>query len=279
MKKFIIIPARYASTRFPGKPLARIAGHTMLERVASVAYQSVQGMTDWTIAVATEDERIMNHCLDLEVKCLMTSDSCRTGSDRVLEAATMLKAGSDDIVFSLQGDAPFTPPVVLQKMISEFELNEDAQVVTPVVNLTWGQLDALRKQKQETPFSGTTAVVDKNNRAMWFSKIILPCMRREDKLRQQMEHTPVLQHMGLYAYKYRTLQEFHALPEGVYERLEGLEQLRFIENGIPIHAVLLESSLDRAQAGVDSPEDIARSEQVIDKFGDPFVPLPKLLGA
>ncbi|MBI1327354.1 MAG: 3-deoxy-manno-octulosonate cytidylyltransferase [Alphaproteobacteria bacterium] len=278
MRKFIIIPARYASTRLPGKPLAKIAGHTMLERVISVAYQAIQGITDWTIAVATEDDRIMDYCLGIDVQCLMTSDKCRTGSDRVLEAAKMLKAQPEDIVFSLQGDAPFVPPVILQKVLAEFEENEDARVVTPVVNLTWKQLDGLRAQKLETPFSGTTAVVDKDNRALWFSKNIMPAMRNEKRLREQMEHTPILQHLGLYGYKFSTLQEFHRLPEGVYERLEGLEQLRFIENGIPIHAVLLESSLDRAQSGIDSPEDIIRAEGVIDKYGDPFVPLPKLLG-
>lgn len=267
----IIIPARYASTRFPGKPLALIAGKTMLERVVHIARAACATLPNTQFSVATEDPRIMDYCAVNNFPVILTGDDCATGSDRVAQAIKNLN-WSPDIVLGLQGDAPFTPLVAVTSVIKALQENTSAHVATPVVKLRWPELDALRAMKKVTPFSGTTAIVDTTGRALWFSKNIIPAMRKELDLRAQSEFSPIYQHLGLYGYRWETLQKFITLPEGVYETLEGLEQLRLIENGFHIQAVPLSIDLGLAQAGVDSPEDVMRAEDVIKKYGDPMVP-------
>lgn len=252
----IIIPARYGSTRFPGKPLAKIGGKTMLERVAMIGRQAAAAHPEAVLAVATDDQRIADHCAEIGVECVMTSENCATGSDRVLEAAE--KLGGFDITIGLQGDAPFTPTVAITEMIEAFK--NDIEVVTPIVRLRWDELDALREQKKTTPFSGTTCVRGEDGRALWFSKNILPAIRKENR---DEEYSPVYQHLGLYGFKMATLQQFVSLPQSPYEQLEGLEQLRLLENNIPVHTVVLDVDAGLAQAGIDSPEDLARAEKLL----------------
>jgi 3-deoxy-manno-octulosonate cytidylyltransferase (CMP-KDO synthetase) len=259
MKIAIIIPARYASTRFPGKPLTLIGGQSMLSRVVDIAKQVADEVDGVTFAVATEDERILKHAEELGVTGVMTSDECKTGSDRVLEASK--KLGNFDFILGLQGDAPFTPPQALIKMIEAFKANPKIEVVTPVINLRWSELDNLREQKKITPFSGTTAILKKDGHALWFSKNILPAIRKEDRAQ---EYSPVHQHIGLYGYRADILEKFVTLPEGHYEKLEGLEQLRLLENDITIQTVTLNVPLGLAQAGIDSPEDVARAEKMLE---------------
>lgn len=261
MKTAIIIPARYASTRFPGKPLVNICGESMLSRVSNIARQASKSLKNVTIAVATEDERIEEHCQQIGIQCVMTSDNCKTGSDRVLEAATHL-GGDFDFVVGLQGDAPFTPVEAPLKMLEAFIGDPTIEVVTPIVNLRWSELDALRESKKITPFSGTTCVTDVKGKALWFSKNILPAIRKEDTLRKG-EFSPVFQHIGLYGFRFDILKKFVSLPEGKYEKLEGLEQLRLLENGISIQTVTLKVNAGMAQAGIDSPEDVERAEKLL----------------
>lgn len=262
MKTAIIIPARYASTRFPGKPLTLIGGQSMLSRVVDVARKAIEGIdTDVTLAVATEDQRICDHANEIGVECILTSDDCKTGSDRVLEAVKTLE-GDYDFVVGLQGDAPFTPPSAVQKLIEAYKNDNSIEVVTPVINLRWAELDALREQKQITPFSGTTAIINEAGQALWFSKNILPAIRKEEKYRGE-EFSPVHQHIGLYGYAVKTLEKFVTLPEGHYEKLEGLEQLRLLENNITIQTIKLEVDAGLTQAGIDSPEDVERAEKML----------------
>jgi len=261
MKTAIIIPARYASTRFPGKPLVKIGGQSMLSRVVDVAKEAAGKLKHVTLAVATEDKRIQDHCHDIGVDCVMTSDKCKTGSDRVLEAATQM-GGDFEFVVGLQGDAPFTPVEAPLKMLECFLGNPDIEVVTPIVQLRWSELDALRDSKKTTPFSGTTCVTDIKDRALWFSKNILPAIRHEETLRRE-EFSPVFQHIGLYGFRFDILKKFVTLPEGKYEKLEGLEQLRLLENGISIQTVTLKVDAGMAQAGIDSPEDVERAEKLL----------------
>lgn len=262
MKTAIIIPARYGSTRFPGKPLVQIGGQSMLSRVAAIAAQAAGHLKNITMAVATEDERIAEHCREIGVECVMTSDHCKTGSDRVLEAAQQL-GGDFDFVLGLQGDAPFTPVEAPLKIIETFMGDPTVEVVTPVVALRWEELDALRESKKITPFSGTTCVRDTKGRALWFSKNILPAIRKEDAMRRSGDFSPVFQHIGLYGFRFDILKKFVTLPEGHYEKLEGLEQLRLLENGISIQTVELQVDLGMAQAGIDSPEDVERAERIL----------------
>lgn len=262
MKTAIIIPARYGSTRFPGKPLADIGGKTMLQRVVEIGRRAAATNNSTSFFVATDDTRIADHCAGIGAPCIMTSPDCPTGSDRVLEAA--IKAGGNfDVLISLQGDAPFTPAEAVIRMIESFEGNPRHEVITPVVRLRWTELDALRKAKKKTPFSGTTAVIGEDGRALWFSKNILPAIRKEEALRRQSEYSPVYQHIGLYAYRADILEKFVSLPQGYYEILEGLEQLRFIENGISVHTVKLNVDAGMAQAGIDSPEDLKRAKKFL----------------
>ncbi len=276
MKTAIIIPARYGSTRFPGKPLVEIAGQTMLSRVVNIAKKVAKQIPDITLAVATEDERILKHAEELGVHAVMTSDSCKTGSDRVLEAAK--KIGTFDFILGLQGDAPFTPPEALIKMIEAFKENKNIEVVTPVINLRWEELDNLREQKKTTPFSGTTAIINHDGHALWFSKNILPAIRKEETYRAHestSEFSPVHQHLGLYGYRSDILEKFVTLPEGHYEKLEGLEQLRLLENGISIQTVKLSVPLGLAQAGIDSPEDVERAEKILEELNHEDTKTPR----
>ncbi|PZQ47384.1 MAG: 3-deoxy-manno-octulosonate cytidylyltransferase [Micavibrio aeruginosavorus] len=262
MKTAIIIPARYGSTRFPGKPLVKLAGKSMLERVVDLANEAAKPVKNIIVAVATEDARIEEHCKEIGVQCVMTSDACKTGSDRVLEAAQHL-GGDFDFVVGLQGDAPFTPVEAPYKMLQAFISDPAIEVVTPVVNLRWSELDALRESKKVTPFSGTTCVLDSKGKAFWFSKNILPGIRKEEELRKKSEFSPVHQHLGLYGFRFDILKKFVTLAEGHYEKLEGLEQLRLLENGISIQTVVLDVDLGKAQAGIDSPEDVERAEKIL----------------
>lgn len=273
MKIAIAIPARYGSTRFPGKPLAMIGGKTMLSRVVELARSVAETSDNIDVFVTTDDERIAAHTNEIGVECVMTPPECATGSDRVL-AAINLRTESDkksrpDYVINLQGDAPFTPREALEALISTIAA-DSPKVVTPVHRLSWDDLDRLRESKKQTPFSGTCAVVNEKGDALWFSKNIIPAIRKEDTMRESGGPSPVRQHMGVYAYRTEVLEEFCKLPQGTYEKLEGLEQLRLIENGIPIRTVEIDIPPGQMQSGIDTPEDLARAEKILlttDKHG------------
>lgn len=258
MKIAIAIPARYGSTRFPGKPLAEIGGQSMLSRVVSLA-RSIDGVD---VFVTTEDRRIADHAEELDVECIITPDDCPTGSDRVLSALER-RGDMPEFVLNLQGDAPFTPPHVVQALIDTFKTNPEVEVVTPVHRLSWDDLDRLREAKKTTPFSGTTAIIDEDSKALWFSKNIIPAIRKEEALREESSLSPVHQHMGLYGFRTDILKKFCALPQGVYEQLEGLEQLRMLENGITITAVHVDIDKGTIQSGIDTPEDLERAEKLL----------------
>lgn len=259
MRLAIAIPARYGSTRFAGKPLAMIAGKTMLSRVVDAARKAAEGYENVDIFVTTEDKRIHDHADEIGIPCIDTPASCPTGSDRVLSAIRQLDNWPDFII-NLQGDAPFTPPEVIKKIFDTFIEDPKLEVVTPVHRLRWSDLDRLREAKKNTPFSGTTATINAQGRALWFSKNILPAIRKEAQLRDTEEFSPVYQHIGLYGFRSDILEKFCRLPEGIYESLEGLEQLRMLENGIRIQAVEIDIAQGHIQSGIDSPEDLQRAE-------------------
>jgi 3-deoxy-manno-octulosonate cytidylyltransferase (CMP-KDO synthetase) len=266
MKTLIVVPARYASTRLPGKPLAMIAGRTMVDRVAALARRASAALEDAAYAVATDDMRILEYCRDAGIPVVMTDPALPSGSDRALAAVEGLGA-EPEFVVNLQGDAPFTPAAHVVAIVDALATcGTDA--ATPCIRLSWEALDRLRAHKQETPFSGTTLVTDPSGRAIWFSKIILPAMRKEAELRKLNPLSPVLQHIGLYGFRLEALQRYCALPESRYERLEGLEQLRLIENGLTVQAVEVEPGRI-AIPGIDTAEDIALAERLVAEHGDP----------
>lgn len=262
MRTAVIIPSRYGSTRFPGKPLAMIAGKTLLQRVVDAAREAAQKDPSLTCVVATDDERIGKHADELGVQWVMTSSSCATGTDRVAEAVGKLDF-SPDFILNLQGDAPLTPPDFLTALIGSYAA-EPCDVVTCVTRLSWEALDKLREEKKATPFSGTTAAFDeKTGKAFWFSKNIFPALRKEKELRAESDFSPIWGHIGLYGYSRKMLETFVTLPQSPYEVLEGLEQLRVIEHGYTVRCVPVATRLRANMTGVDSPEDIARVEKLL----------------
>lgn len=267
MKTAIVIPARYASTRLPGKPLAMIRGQTMLQRVVDISLAAAQGSRDVSVLVATDDDRISAHCKELGVDFVMTSPDALTGTDRVAQAVSQMQ-DKPDFVLNMQGDAPLTPPDFLKTMIESFA-KTPCDAITPVTHLSWDQLDKLRENKLTTPFSGTTALFDDaTGNAFWFSKNIIPAMRKEEELRKKSNMSPVFRHIGLYGYSLSMLQKYITLPESFFEKLEGLEQLRLLENHYTLRCVPVDYKGRASMSGVDSAADIMRAEALIDKHGE-----------
>lgn len=268
MTDLIVIPARYGSKRFPGKPLMEIAGRSLVSRVIDVARQAAARLHDVDVVVATDDERIVDHVEALGAQAVMTASDISSGTGRALAAARS-RASAPGHVVNLQGDAPFVPVEVVCQMMEAARAGGDV-VVTPVVPLSWEDLDVLREHKKAAPFSGTTCIRGPGDRALWFSKSILPAIRDEAKYRASMAVSPVLRHIGLYAYSLHALERFEAATESLYETLEGLEQLRFFALDIPVQTV--EIAPPRiSMSGIDTPEDAALAEQMISRLGDPYV--------
>lgn len=263
----VIIPARYGSSRFPGKPLAQISGKSMLQRVHDVAKLATKNIQHADVYISTDDERIKEHAQSLGAQVVMTTEDCQTGSDRALNACAQL-SDIPDIVINLQGDAPLTPPAFVQSLITTLLSDTEIDVATPIVQLSWPALDSLRQRKQTNPFSGTTAIIDKQQNALWFSKQIIPAIRNEQKLRNSQPLSPIFRHIGLYGYQFSALKKFVHLPEGYYEQLEGLEQLRMLESGLKIKTIKVDYQNYPSMSGVDTPEDLKLAEALIEKHGE-----------
>lgn len=261
-RPLIVIPARMASKRFPGKPLAKIAGVSMLRRTARIAAH----LEDADYVIATDHAEILAHCEAYKLPAVMTDPNLPSGSDRALAAANIYRPDAD-IIVNLQGDAPFTEPAHVEAVLKQLKEN-DIDIATPAIQLSWKALDRLREDKITTPFSGTT-VIEKEGLALWFSKVIIPAIRKEPALRQLNDKSPVLRHVGLYGYRRTALERFTDMPQSEYEKLEGLEQLRALENGLRIGIVKVNPP-KISSPGIDTPEDLARAEALIASCGDPF---------
>jgi 3-deoxy-manno-octulosonate cytidylyltransferase (CMP-KDO synthetase) len=270
----IVIPARYGSSRLPGKPLAQLAGVPLLARVVRTAQSAVfaagKSGAAIEVVVATDDERVAALATDLGAAVVLSDPAIANGSLRTLDAASRQKHRPGRVV-NLQGDAAFVTPAVLGALLAHMRQSE-ADVLTPVIRLDWPALDRLRARKRHVPFSGTTCVRTDDGRALWFSKTVLPAIRDEAVHRAASPVSPVWQHVGLYGYTMAALERFAGLPAGRYERLEGLEQLRMLEAGMTIQTVEVEWG-PWSVSGIDSPEDIVRAEQEIAMYGDPLARL------
>lgn len=259
MRTLIVIPARFNSTRLPGKPLMKILGKTMLERVVDIAKVVAQNTAETSVLVATDDSRILEHAQSLNVAALMTPKNLATGTDRVAYAVKLTNT-KPDFIINLQGDTPLTQPKFLIKLIESFA--DDCDVITAVTNLSWQELEVLKLNKQTTPLSGTCALFNQiTGMAYWFSKQIIPAIRVEKK--NSSSKSPIFRHIGIYGYSYATLERFVHLEESFYEKLEGLEQLRLLENGYKIRCVEVDYENKANMSGVDSLEDIKRTEELL----------------
>jgi len=260
----IVIPARYHSTRFPGKPLAHIMGKPMLQWVWETAQRVCGKFPGVQALVATEDQRIMDFCQSQQIPAVLTSSDCESGTERVREALIQLNHPATFII-NLQGDNALCPWWFLEALIEAHLADPDkAQVITPYVQLAWSELDALREAKIKTPFSGTCVVYDQQHYAHWFSKQIIPAIRQEDSLRANgAGQSPVARHIGLYGYHRSVLLALPELKSTPYEAYEGLEQLAFLENQIPVKMVEVDYRGEQGMSGVDSPIDITRAEAIL----------------
>lgn len=264
----LVIPARYASTRLPGKPLVKIGGVEMIRRVADIAASVCRHNAGCEYVAATDDERIRVFCQSCGIPVVLTSDTCRSGTERCREVVTLYPQ-KPKFVVNLQGDNPLCPPWVIQQLIDAC-LHEKADVYTPCIRLNWNEYDRLVEAKKRTPYSGTTVLVDHAGYALAFSKNILPAVRKPEKARETLPFSPVRRHVGLYAYTVDALEAYFSMSVSPYEAsyIEGLEQMRFLFNGLRIRVVDADYRGRRTSAGVDSPEDVARVEAILREFGE-----------
>jgi 3-deoxy-manno-octulosonate cytidylyltransferase (CMP-KDO synthetase) len=263
----IVIPARYNSSRFPGKPLALVKGITLLERVWRISQAAVTHVKDSAkleVVVATDDERIARHVEGFGGTVVMTSSACRNGTERVYEAVSS-SSSLPEIIVNIQGDAPLISPHFVAGIINAMRSDAEVQVATPAVRLSKESYDRMLQSKGAGIVSGTTVTFDKKGDALYFSKAVIPFMRSEP---QTMDGTvPVFQHIGMYAYTMSALKRLIELPEGEFEKVESLEQLRALEHGIPVRVVQV-SLGSRTLWPIDTPEDVKRVEEIIEREGE-----------
>ena len=255
----IVIPARFGSTRLPGKPMAPILGRSLLSRVWAIANQ-VQRVAQ--VVVATDDRRVADHAQSFGATVVMTSPDCTNGTERAWDAVRDL-AQPPGAVINLQGDAVLTPPWVVQGLVDAFHADPGVSMVTAAVQLTWDAYDDFVRHKQTSPSSGTTVVMDDRGQALYFSKTIIPNLRKPNRAAP----CPVHRHIGIYGYSLSALSRLVALPPSPLEQVEQLEQLRALENRIPIQVVKVDYR-GRSHGSVDTPEDIAVVEAVIRAEGE-----------
>lgn len=264
----LIIPARYASTRLPGKPLIKIAGIEMLMRVAHIAQNTCNKNSDCSYLVATDDTRVVTFCESKKIPVMMTSESCRSGTERCWDVIEQL-AVKPKLIINLQGDNPLCPPHVIQALIDSWRII-DADIFTPYISLNWEEYERFIEAKKTTPYSGTCVLINRNNFALAFSKNVIPAIRKLDQAKKMMALSPIKRHVGLYAYTYDALKRYFTLPKSLCELdyIEGLEQMRFLENGLKVTMVEVDYRGRKTTSGVDSPEDISRVEQILAEFGE-----------
>lgn len=259
MNTAIVIPARYASSRFPGKPLAKIAGHSMLYRVWRIA-QAVNGVDK--VLIATDDERIVKHAGGFGADVVMTSADCKNGTERAYAALKTSKL-SPEVIINLQGDAVLTPPAIIQALVDKIQTSKEAiQICTPAVRLSPVQYEAFAAAKRFGASTGTLVTFDRNLNAMYFSKALIPFIRNQE----QKQHA-VYRHIGIYAYRREALEKYLSLEATPFEQAEQLEQLRALEHGLPIKVVVVDYG-DRTHGSVDVPADVQKAEEIIDKEGE-----------
>ncbi len=264
MSVLIAIPTRYASTRYPGKPLAPLKGasgqsRSLIERSWRAAME-VQGVD--RVVVATDDTRIKDAAEAFGAEVVMTSEDCANGTERCAEAHTALGSGYD-IVVNLQGDAPLTPHWFIEDLVQGLKGAPKAEIATPVLRCDGETLNSLLADRKAGRVGGTTAVFATDNTAMYFSKEVIPFT---SKPYLETDMTPVFHHVGVYAYRPDALAAYPSWPTGPLETLEGLEQLRFMENGRAVLCVEVEAK-GRAFWELNNPEDVPRIESMMAQMG------------
>ncbi|MDK3017917.1 3-deoxy-manno-octulosonate cytidylyltransferase [Pseudodonghicola flavimaris] len=264
MSVLVAIPARYASTRYPGKPLVELRGAMgqakSLIRRSWEAARAVQGVD--RVVVATDDDRIRTAAEAFGAEVVMTSTTCANGTERCAEVLDTL-GGGYDIVVNLQGDAPLTPAWFVEELIAGLRADPMAEVATPVLRCDGMALNGFLADRRAGRVGGTTAVFTAENHALYFSKEVIPFT--SDHYGDH-DPTPVFHHVGVYAYRPSALGAYPRWAAGPLEQLEGLEQLRFLERGHRILCVEVEAR-GRQFWELNNPEDVARIEEMMAGMG------------
>jgi len=264
MSVLIVIPARYASTRYPGKPLVELTGATgeakSLIRRSWDAAIAVSGVD--RVVVATDDDRIRTAAEAFGAEVVMTSETCANGTERCAEALENL-GGGYDIVVNLQGDAPLTPAWFVEDLVAGLRAHPTAEVATPVLRCDGRALNGFLEDRRAGRVGGTTAVFGSDHKGLYFSKEVIPYT---SKTYADDAETPVFHHVGVYAYRPSALAAYPKWPTGPLESLEGLEQLRFLEQERPVLCVEVESR-GRQFWELNNPEDVPRLEAMLSEMG------------
>lgn len=262
MTVLIAIPARYASTRYPGKPLVSLKGpdgeKTLIRRSWEAA-MAVRGAD--RVVVATDDDRIRDHAEGFGAEVVMTSTACQNGTERCAEVAAKLPGF--DIVVNLQGDAPLTPAWFIEDLVAGLRANPAAEIATPVLRCEGRMLAKLLEDRRNGRVGGTTAVFGAGGRGLYFSKEVIPFT---GQTYGDDDPTPVFHHVGVYAYRPAALAAYPAWPIGPLEKLEGLEQLRFLENGRQVLCVEVQAQ-GRHFWELNNPSDVPVIEAMMAEMG------------
>ena len=263
MKVAILVPARFASSRYPGKPLVELRGATGVAKpLIQRSYEAARRVGDsGDVCVVTDDDRIAAACDAFGAPVIMTSPDCRNGTERCAEALGQL--GDVDLIVNLQGDALLTPSYFVEALIDHMREDQGAQVATPAIRLRSADVRVLQGEEAEGRIGGTSVVTDDRGRALYFSKRLIPHLPKgalDDAL------SPVRQHVGVYAYRRDALELYFRTPPSRLELLEGLEQLRFLSAGVAVDVV----EVDPPPFGLrelNNPEDLEPIEQALAEAG------------
>ena len=251
MSVLLVIPARYASQRYPGKPLVSLKGpdgeKTLIMRSWQAA-MSVRGID--RVVVATDDMRIRDHAQGFGAEVVMTSTAAQNGTERCAEVAEALPGF--DVVVNLQGDAPLTPAWFVEDLVAGLRAAPDADIATPVLRCDGRALNGFLADRRAGRVGGTTAVFGAGMRGLYFSKEVIPFT---GKTYADNQPTPVFHHVGVYAYRPAALRAYPGWPVGPLEALEGLEQLRFLENGRQVLCVEVDGK-GRVFWELNNPSDV-----------------------
>lgn len=262
MSVLIAIPARYASTRYPGKPLVSLKGpdgdKTLIRRSWEAA-MAVRGVD--RVVVATDDIRIRDHAVGFGAEVVMTSSKCINGTERCAEVAAQLPGF--DVIVNLQGDAPLTPAWFVEDLIAGLRADQGADIATPVLRCDGRAVNGFLADRRAGRVGGTTAVFGADMRGLYFSKEVIPFT---GKPYADTDETPVFHHVGVYAYRPSALMAYPNWPVGPLETLEGLEQLRFLENGRAVLCVQVDAQ-GRQFWELNNPSDVPVIESMMAAMG------------
>jgi 3-deoxy-manno-octulosonate cytidylyltransferase (CMP-KDO synthetase) len=262
MSVLIAIPARYASTRYPGKPLVVLKGpdgeKTLIRRSWEAA-MAVRGAD--RVVVATDDARIADHASGFGAEVVMTSSAAQNGTERCAEVAALLPGY--DVIVNLQGDAPLTPAWFVEDLVAGLRADPAADIATPVLRCDGRALNGFLADRRAGRVGGTTAVFGAGGRGIYFSKEVIPYT---GKTYAEADPTPVFHHVGVYAFRPAALMAYPHWPVGPLETLEGLEQLRFLEQGRSVLCVEVQAK-GRQFWELNNPSDVAVIEAMMAEAG------------